>query len=235
MGFSARDLIARAPTLSVGIVSADLLHLGDECATLERAGIDVLHVDVMDGVFCPGISVGLPFVKALPGSFVKDVHLMVTEPLRSIERYVEAGAGIVTFHVEATAHAYRGLQMLAGSGVLRGIALNPGTLLETVDPLLDELELVLLLAVNPGWGGQSFIESTRRRIQEIRTRLEGREIVLAVDGGITRENVAGVAAAGVDVVVTGSAVFAGGDTAGNAAAIQHALANAGRVGAELRS
>jgi ribulose-phosphate 3-epimerase len=206
---SARELIAAAPGLSVGILTADLLRLGDELVALDDAGVALVHVDVMDGVFCPAMTVGPPIVKALPDRFVKDVHLMVEEPLEKVAAYVEAGAGIVTFHVEATRHPHRVLRSLADAGIVRGVALNPGTPLALVEPLLDDLELLLVLAVDPGWAGQKFVPATVRKLAGARALLRGREIVLAVDGGITKGNVGRVAALGVDLIVTGSAVFDG--------------------------
>ena len=206
MRTSARELIERGPSLSVGVLTADLLRLGEELTVLDDAGLALTHVDVMDGVFCPQTTVGPPLVRALPDRFVKDVHLMVVDPLEKVHAYVEAGAGIVTFHVESTRHPHRVLQSLAGSGVVRGVALNPGTPVTVVQPLLDELELVLVLAVNPGWSGQSFIPATKRRIEQVRALVDGREIVVAVDGGVTKGNVERVARLGVDLIVTGSAV-----------------------------
>ena len=208
MNATRLDLIAGGPRLSVGMLTADLLHLGDELAQLDGAGIELVHVDVMDGVFCPAMTVGPPVVKAIPDRFVKDVHLMVDEPLTKLEPFVAAGAGVVTFHVESTRHPHRVLQELAGTGVVRGVALNPGTPLNALEPLLGELELVLILAVNPGFGGQSFNPATEQRVEDARL-LAGPEIVLAVDGGITKENVGRVASLGVDLIVTGSAVFDG--------------------------
>jgi ribulose-phosphate 3-epimerase len=216
---SVRGLLDRAPQLSVGVLAANLLRLGEELEALDGAGVELAHVDVMDGVFCPQTTVGPPLVQALPDRFVKDVHLMVEEPLDKVHTYVEAGAGILTFHVESTRHPHRLLQSLAGSGVVRGAALNPGTPVSVVEPLLDELELVLVLAVNPGWAGQSFIPSTERRIAEARMLVEGREIVVAVDGGITASNVERVASLGVDLIVTGSAVFDGVSPEANARAM----------------
>jgi ribulose-phosphate 3-epimerase len=223
---TARDLLRRAPLLSVGMLTADLLHLGDELEELDAAGIDIVHVDVMDGVFCPMMTVGPPVVRALPDRFVVDVHLMVDDPLDKVQDYVEAGAGIVTVHVESTRHPHRVLRSLSGSGVVRGAALNPGTSLSVVDPLLDELELLLLLAVDPGWGGQSFLPSTERRIAQARALVDGREIVVAVDGGITKANAAHVASLGVDLIVTGSAVFDGVAPADNARAMLEAVGSA---------
>jgi ribulose-phosphate 3-epimerase len=171
-------------------------------------------------------TVGPPIVKALPDRFVKDVHLMIDEPLEKVGAYVEAGAGVLTFHVEASSHPHRILQSLAGTGVVRGVALNPGTPIATIEPLLDEVELVLVLAVNPGWGGQSFIPSTERRLAEVRALIVRREIVVAVDGGITKRNIEHVASLGVDVVVTGSAVYDGIAAADNACAMLEAVRRA---------
>jgi ribulose-phosphate 3-epimerase len=219
---------AAAPVVSVGMLTADWLALGSELKLLETAGAKLLHFDVMDGVFCPMTTVGPPVVKALPERFVKDVHLMVDEPLEKVRAYVDAGAGIVTFHIEATRHPHRVLQSLAGTGVVRGVALNPGTPLAAVEPLLDELELLLVLAVNPGWGGQSFIPSTEHRLAQARELVAGQEIVLAVDGGITRANVEHVASLGVDLIVTGSAVFDGVAPAENARSMLAATRSARR-------
>jgi len=230
MNATAKKLIEQGPSLSVGVLTADLLRLGEELAALDAAGVRLAHVDVMDGVFCPQTTVGPPLVKALPDRFVKDVHLMIDEPLEKVHAYVEAGAGIVTFHVESTIHPHRVLQSLAGSGVVRGVALNPGTPVAALEPLLDELELVLVLAVNPGWGGQSFIPATEGRIADVRLLVDGREIVVAVDGGITKANVEHVASLGVDLIVTGSAVYDGKAPAENAREMLAAVGRA-RTGA----
>jgi ribulose-phosphate 3-epimerase len=210
------------------MLTADLLRLGAELEALSEAGIGLVHVDVMDGVFCPQATVGPPIVKALPDRFVVDVHLMIDEPLDKVGAYVDAGADILTFHVESTRHAHRVLQSLAGSGVVRGVALCPGTSLAAVEPLLDGLDLLLVLAVNPGFGGQSFVPETERRLAEARSLIGEREIVLAVDGGITRQNVAEVASLGPDLIVTGSAVFDGGAAAENARAMLAAARDARR-------
>jgi ribulose-phosphate 3-epimerase len=219
MRTTARELIESGPSLSVGILTADLLRLGDELTALDDAGITAVHVDVMDGVFCPQATFGPPLVKALPDRFVKDVHLMVDEPVEKVGAYVDAGADILTFHVESTRHPHRVLQSLAGTGVVRGVALNPGTPIASVQPLLDELELVLILGVNPGWGGQSLIPSSQPRVAEVRALVEGRSTVVAVDGGITKANVEQVASLGVDLIVTGSAVYDGHAPARNARAM----------------
>ncbi len=222
-----------APTLSVGILTADLLSLGSELALLERAGVSVAHVDVMDGCFCPMMTVGPPIVQAMKTPLLKDVHLMIDEPIMKVGDYVAAGADIVTVHVEATAHVHRVLQQLGAMtnvndparGIVRGVALNPGTPVEAVEPLLDEADLVLLLAVNPGWSGQRFGPATLDRLARVKEMVAraARRILVGVDGGITRQNVAEVARAGADLIVTGSAVFDGKAAAANAAAMLEAV------------
>jgi ribulose-phosphate 3-epimerase len=175
-----------------------------------------VHIDVMDGCFCPQLTVGPPVIGALHTKLKKDVHLMIEEPLEKVRAYVEAGADVLTFHVEATRHPHRVLQAL-GSSVMRGIALNPGPMVAAVEPLLDDVELVLVLAVNPGWGGQRFASNTERRLADVRELIahSGRKVLLGVDGGVTRENVSSIAAMGVDLIVAGSAVFDGGDAEAN--------------------
>jgi len=222
-----------SPTLSVGIITADLLSLGSELSLLERSGVKLVHIDVMDGCFCPMMTVGPPFIKALKTPLLKDVHLMIAKPLEKIADYVAAGADIITFHPEACTHPHRVLQQMRNMtnandparGLLRGVALNPGTPLAVLEPLLDEVEVILLLAVNPGWGGQKFIPSTFDRIARTKQLIaaSGREILLAVDGGITRSNIAEVARTGVDIIVTGSAVFDGKAAEENARSMLEAV------------
>ena len=193
---------------------------------LEDAHAEIVHIDVMDGVFCPMTTVGPPFIKAIKTPLLKDAHLMIVDPIEKVADYVAAGADILTFQVEATRHPHRVLQVLGKAenandparGIIRGVALNPGTPVSAVEPLLDELEYVLILAVNPGWGGQKLIESTERRLAEARELIKrsGRPIMLGADGGITKDNVARVAAMGPNLIVTGSAVFDGKTPAGNA-------------------
>jgi ribulose-phosphate 3-epimerase len=219
-------LLDGRPHLTIGINTADLGHLADEVRVLEDAHAEVVHIDVMDGVFCPLTTVGPPFIKAIRTPLLKDAHLMIVDPIDKVADYVAAGADIVTFHVESTRHPHRVLQVLGKAenandparGIIRGVALNPGTPVTAIEPLLDELEYVLILAVNPGWGGQKFIESTQRRLAEAAQiiRRSGRQIMLGADGGVTRENIARVATMGPNLIVTGSAVFDGKAPAENA-------------------
>jgi ribulose-phosphate 3-epimerase len=227
-------LRAAAPTVSVGVITANLLSLGSEISLLERTGVKLAHVDVMDGCFCPMMTVGPPFIKAIKTSLLKDVHLMIEEPLGKMTDYVAAGADVITIHVESCSHVHRVLQKLGTftnvndlvRGIVRGAALNPGTPLEALEPLLDELEYILLLAVNPGWGGQKYIPSTTARIARVQRMIadSGRNIILGVDGGITKENIAEVAATGADLIVTGSAVFDGKAPDANARFMLEAVA-----------
>jgi ribulose-phosphate 3-epimerase len=214
------------PTVSVGTLTADLMHLGDELAILERVGVGMVHVDVMDGCFCPAMTVGSPYVKGLRTPLLKDVHLMVHEPLEKLAAYVAAGADIITVQVESAVHIHRVLQRLGGMehaagpgrGVVRGLALNPGTPLAWLSaPLLDELEMVVLLGIDPGWSGQKFAPTTYARVARVKEMIAaaGKDVLVCVDGGITRDNIAEAAAAGADIVVTGSAVFDGRAAAAN--------------------
>jgi ribulose-phosphate 3-epimerase len=228
-----RALKDLTPTISVGILTADLLSLGAEISLLERAGVSLVHFDVMDGCFTPAMTVGPPLIAAVKTPLIKDVHLMIQNPLLKVEDYLAAGADIITVHAEASPHIHRVLQQMGNMsnpnnpelGLIRGVALNPGTPVEVIEPLLEEVEIVLILPVNPGWGGQKFIEASRRKLIRARQMIRdsGREVLLAVDGGIRRDNVAEVAAMGVDIVVTGSAVFDGKAPAENARSMLNAL------------
>jgi len=208
-----------APLISVGILTADLMSLSSELKLMDTAGVKLLHVDVMDGCFCPMMTVGPGFIKAVKTPLLKDIHLMIEDPLDKLESYVAAGADMITVQVESCRHIHRVLQKLGkmtntndpNRGILRGIAMNPGTPLEVITPLIDELEMVFLLAVNPGWGGQKFIPSTQGRLIQLRKMLSDskKDVLVGVDGGITRDNIAEVARMDVDIIVTGSAVFDG--------------------------
>lgn len=214
------------PTVSVGTLAADLMNLGAELALLERAGVGIVHVDVMDGCFCPQMTVGSAYVKGLRTPLLKDVHLMIREPLDKLDAYTAAGADIITVHVEAAVHIHRVLQRLGtlenanrpGEGIVRGLALDPGTPLEWLEPLLGEIDLVTILAIDPGWSGQKFAPATLDRVARTKAMAatRGKDILVCVDGGVTKDNIAGIAAAGADLVVTGSAVFDGRAAESNA-------------------
>ena len=226
----ARTVLTRlqeaVPTISVGVLTADLLSLRTELAVLEKTGVGLLHMDVMDGCFASKMTFGPPLIQAMKTPLLKDVHLMIQEPLNKIGEYVAAGADMVTVQVESEQHIHRILQTLGEmanandpqAGVVRGIALNPGTPVEAIEPLLEEVEMVFLLAVNPGWSGQKFLSSTARRIERIKKMAGGakRPILLGVDGGVSRGNIGEVARMGADIIVTGSAVFDGKNVADNA-------------------
>jgi ribulose-phosphate 3-epimerase len=227
-----------APALSVGVMAANWLALGEDVARLERSEARLLHFDVMDGRFVPQLTLGPAVVGAVKTALLKDVHLMIEEPLASLGEYVAAGADLITVHAEAGWEAHRALQVLGATahagdperGLWRGVALNPGTPLETLEPLLERVDLVMLLAINPGWGGQQFLPATRARAAQVRRMIaaSGREILLGVDGGVTQKNLAEVGALGADLVVTGSAVFSGGEPAANVATMLQGLRGAPR-------
>jgi ribulose-phosphate 3-epimerase len=212
-----------APNLSVGLMTANLTAIAEDIRTLEEANVLLAHFDVMDGCFCPALTLGPPFIKAVRTSLLKDVHLMVDEPLDKLDAYVAAGADLLTVHVESCLHPHRALQAIRGMRnvndpnrpLLRGIALCPGTPVETVEPLLDEVEMAFLVAVNPGWGGQKFIGSTPRRLEKLRALIGERNILIGLDGGVTLDNIAEVANLRPDIIVTGSAVFDGKNPAQN--------------------
>jgi ribulose-phosphate 3-epimerase len=208
------------PRLSVGLMTADWSQLGNELRVLEHAGIELIHIDVMDGVFCPMLTVGPAIVRsALRTPMFKDVHLMVDDPLAKVDDFVAAGADIITFHLEGAAQPHRVLQVLReartisepGRPIVRGVAINPSTSIDAVAPLLDEIDYLLVLSINPGWTGQTFMRSTERRLSDARALIEtsGNQILLGVDGGVTRDNIDTVLRLGADIVVTGSAVFDG--------------------------
>jgi len=213
------ELRKACPTISVGMLTADLMSLGSELKLMEKAGVKLLHFDVMDGSFCPMMTVGPGFIKAIKTPLLKDVHLLINEPLEKLEDYVVAGADMITVQAESSLHIHRVLQKLgqmtnandSNRGILRGLALNPGTPLEVIIPLIDELEMVFLLAVNPGWRGQKFILSTESRLGQLKQIISDakKDILVGIDGGITRDNIEDVARMEADIIVTGSAVFDG--------------------------
>ena len=215
--------------IAPSILSADFASLGAEVRAVSQAGADYIHIDVMDGHFVPNLTIGPAVVAALRphSSLPFDVHLMISPADPYIPDFVQAGADIVTVHVEAGPHLHRTIQLIKDEGVRAGLALNPGTPVTVVKPLLDTLDLVLVMSVNPGFGGQSFIAGQLEKIRQLRTLIDKseRKIDLQVDGGINSENAADAIAAGADVLVAGSATFAG-DTSQYAANIEALRAKA---------
>ncbi|MBW7835148.1 MAG: ribulose-phosphate 3-epimerase [Sphingomonadales bacterium] len=205
---------ARPVLIAPSILSADFAKLGEEVRAVSAAGADLIHVDVMDGHFVPNITIGPAVVKALKAhsSLPFDVHLMIAPVDPYIAAFADAGSDIITVHAEAGPHLHRSLQLIKSLGKKAGVSLNPSTPAEVLDYVIDVVDLILVMTVNPGFGGQSFIASQLNKIAQLRRRIDasGRDIMLEVDGGVTRDTIHQVVAAGADVLVAGTATFAGG-------------------------
>ena len=211
--------------LSPSILAADFAALGEDCARVVRAGAEMLHVDVMDGMFVPNITIGIPVVKSIRPTtqLPLDVHLMIVEPGRHVEAFAKAGADIITIHLEACADAHEVIRQIHSCGCKAGVSIKPGTPIEVLEEYLDEVELILIMSVEPGFGGQKYIPESTERIRQTAEliRKSGREIELEVDGGVGAGNVELVLEAGANVIVAGSAVFK--DPAKNAAEMMSIL------------
>ena len=218
--------MARPTLIAPSILSADFARLADEIAAVERAGADLLHIDVMDGHFVPNLTVGPPIVKALKNvtALPLDVHLMITNADAFISDFAKAGANYLTVHVEACPHLHRTIQSIKEHGVKAGVTINPATPIHSLEAILPEVDLVLIMSVNPGFGGQKFIESCLPKVRGIRQMLDhiGSRALLEVDGGVKADNAAQVLDAGADVLVAGSAIFSSQDYAASIAALRMA-------------
>ncbi|BAK48558.1 hypothetical protein CXIVA_25890 [Clostridium sp. SY8519] len=199
--------------LAPSLLSADFAQLGEQVKELDELGAQYVHIDVMDGMFVPSISFGLPVIRSIRpySERIFDVHLMIEEPVRYITEFAQAGADLITVHAEACKHLDRTVMAIKDAGLLAGVALNPATSLSALDEILPELDMVLLMSVNPGFGGQKYIPYVTKKIRNLRSRIDtlGCSVDIEVDGGVNLNNVQEIMDAGANIIVAGSAVFRG--------------------------
>ena len=201
--------------IAPSMLAADFSNLARDIAVVNQSDADWFHLDVMDGVFVPNISFGMPVIKSMAKHTTKplDVHLMIVEPDRYIHTFADLGADVLTVHVEACTHLHRSLQSIKARGMKAGVALNPHTPVASLSHIISDIDLVCLMSVNPGFGGQSFIEATYEKVRELRTLIDENKVstLIEIDGGVTNQNASQLVAAGADVLVAGSYVFSASD------------------------
>jgi len=207
--------------IAPSMLAADFSNLAHDIALVNQSDADWFHLDVMDGVFVPNISFGMPVIKSMAKHTTKplDVHLMIVEPDRYIQTFADLGADVLTVHVEACTHLHRSLQSIKAKGMKAGVALNPHTPVASLSHIIADIDLVCLMSVNPGFGGQSFIKATYEKVRELRTLIDENKAstLIEIDGGVTNQNASQLVAAGADVLVAGSYVFSASDPTGTIA------------------